>query len=597
MASRLPDPSTCRQIASGLIVGTCEDRHVHAWRGIPYAAPPTGARRWRAPADVSPWSGTREMLSYGAMAPQFAGLLAPVDRHLHGHIIGDEDCLSLNVFAPAWTPSRVPKGADRRPVMVWIHGGGSSVGTAASYDVLRQYAAHDDIVVVSVNYRLGVLGWFAHPALHEADEATPEERSGNFGTLDLIAALRWVSNNIAAFGGDPQCVTLFGESAGGQHVLTLLASPLAAGLFHRAIVQSPVTETFGMAEAMDEHDSVFDGLRLTGRELSARLWARAHRHDDLEAVRRRLLTLPAGVLAEFLRGLTPKELLACVQPGTAGIYLGPRPLRDGVVLPAQPLDEVFRSGRWNRVPVIIGSNRDEYRTFLADKPEHSRLLFGKLPLLRHRSAYLLESSYLSEAWRAVHVDAIADAMLDGSHTDVWSYRFDWDEAPAVPWLRPDLLLGAAHGLEMAFAFRDVAGEFDIFGINTPFNRKSRVGLSHLMADAWTSFARTGAPVLSAQSPWLRRTLDHRAPDSLIFDSARDGGVRMAALRDSVLALKQRLMQDGGAIAPALRCQIYARAFLWSPVLRGHGSQAEYQEWCRRFDCAMPAEAFRPRNEI
>jgi len=533
-------------------------------------------------------------LDHGPMAPQFAGLLAPVPEKLYGRIVGDEDCLSLNVFAPAWTPVEVPKGRERRPVMVWIHGGGSAVGTSANYDVVRNYAAHDAMVVVTVNYRLGVLGWFCHPALHEADAATPQERSGNFGTLDLIAALRWVLDNIAAFGGDPACVTIFGESAGGQHVLTLLASPLAAGLFHRAIAQSPVAETFSVHEATERRVLPLESHRTSAHEVAARLWVATGRGTDVDAADS-LRRTSAVDTARWLRALTPKQLLGVFKPGSVGIYLSPRPVRDGVVLPEQPLADVFRSGAWNRVPVILGSNRDEYRTFLADKPEHARLLFGKLPVLHDRKEYVIESGFLSQSWRSIHVEGPADALLAGGHRDVWTYRFDWDEAPAIPFVRPDILLGAAHGMEMAFAFRDTTGEFDIFKVNTRSNRPGREALAGAMGDAWTSFARDGAPSLAGIT-WARRTLGP-GPDTLVLDTPAEGGVRMMAIRQGIDALKKALRESPEIVSGTTRCRIYARVFLWAPLFVGHGSEAEYAEWCKAFGCLEPASTFRPAVEV
>lgn len=592
---RRGEASTRRRIAAGEIEGTHERDGTHAWRGIPYAAAPVGALRWRAPQAPAAWSGVRACLAHGPMAPQYAGLLAPVPPSAHGSVIGDEDCLSLNVFAPAWLPQGVPQGRERRPVMVWIHGGGNAVGTSASYDVARNHAAQDGLVVVTVNYRLGVLGWFTHPALHAADDATPEERSGNFGTLDLVAALRWVRDNIGAFGGNPGCVTIFGESAGGQNVLSLLASPLAAGLFHRAIAQSPVVETFSVAQATEPNEAPLEAHRASSAEITARLWVAAGRSADRSAALAALREAPANEIASFLRALSPAELLRAVVPGSVGIYLAPRPTRDGVVLPIAPWPEVFASGQWNRVPVILGSNRDEFRTFLADKPEHSRLLFGKVPLLRDRRAYAIESGYLSQAWRTLHVELPADAMLAGGHPDVWTYRFDWDEAPRVPFVRPDLLLGAAHAMEMAFAFRDTRGEFDLFGVNTPFNRRGREEVARAMGDAWSSFARDGRPRLPDGVAWPRRPAGD-GPDCLVFDTERDGGLRMQALRCPIQTLKAQLMNAPG-IAPELRCRIYARLFLWMPLFAGHGSEAEYTQWCERFACRTPAAAFRPRTEV
>lgn len=596
MTLRTTDPSSQRRTVDGLVIGSREPDRTHAWRGVPFARPPVGELRWRAPQPVKPWTGAREALEHSPMAPQYAGLLAPVPAKAHGTVVGKEDCLTLNVFAPVWATDQIPRGSNRRPVMVWIHGGGNAVGTAASYDVARNYAARDGLVVVTVNYRLGVLGWFTHDALHEADSASAQEQSGNFGTLDLIAALQWVRANISEFGGDPGNVTIFGESAGGQHVLTLLASPLAAGLFHRAIAQSPVAESFSWEEAMDGNDGPFESLRLTAKELTVKLWAQ-HSGEDHAAARKALSRMSAQAIAGFLRSLTAEQLLASVTPGSVGIYLGPRPVRDGVVLPKATLPEVFKSGQWNKVPVILGSNRDEYRTFLADKPEHARLLFGKLPILRNRAAYSIETSYLSDAWRALHVDRIADAMLESGHRKLWTYRFDWDQAPAIPFIRPDILLGACHGMEMPFAFRDVEGQFDIFKVNTIFNRAGRTEVADAMGDAWTSFASFGAPRLTSGQVWSSRTALADVPDSFVFNTRHAGGMKMAHVRTSIDAIKQRLMTASDMATAKLRCQIYARLFLWSPLARGHGSNREYAEWCKRFDCQKPPEAFRPCFEI
>ena len=248
------------------------------------------------------------------------------------------------------------------------------------------------------------------------------------------------------------------------------------------------------------------------------------------------------------------------------------------------------------MPVILGSNRDEYRTFLADKPEHVRMLFGKLPLLRHRAEYIVESGVLSQAWRTLHVETPADAMLAGGHAEVWTYRFDWDEAPAVPLVRPDILLGAAHGMEMAFAFRDTAGELDIFGINTPFNRAGRSAVAQAMGDAWTSFARNGEPGLPGRAPWPRRT-QGVAPETLLIDSPAGGGLRMAAVRQSMDTLKQSLRSSPQLSSGVSRCRIYARVFLWAPLFSGQGSHDEYAAWAQEFGCDQAASAFRPVTEV
>jgi para-nitrobenzyl esterase len=595
MKTRQADASTRRLLTGGEVLGSREADGTHAWRGIRYAQPPVGPLRWRAPQPLAPWSGVQEALQHGPMAPQFGGLLAAVPPAQHGQVVGAEDCLSLNVFAPGWGPAQVPSEGQRRPVMVWVHGGGNAVGTSATYDVARKLAADAGVVVVTVNYRLGVLGWFTHPALQQETQLSPEERSGNFALLDLIAALRWVRTEIAAFGGDPGCVTVFGESAGGQNVLLLLVSLLAQGLFHRAIAQSPVCESFSVEEAVNGLDSPLEARRCGTLELTRRLAAAAGR-DDLAAAPDG--SAAPGEVAAFLRSLSPAQLLAATRPGSVGIYLAPRPARDGVVLPLEPLPALWASGRFNRVPIILGSNRDELRTFLADKPEHSRLLFGKLPRLHDRAAYVAESGYQSQAWRALHVDAPADAMLAGGHTEVWTYRFDWDEAPAIPFIRPDVLLGACHAMEMSFAFGDTEGEADIFKVNTPFNRAGRQALARSMSAAWACFARDGQPTLPCGTAWPRRSAGSQA-DSLIFDTAPGGrlALRLARLAQTLPGLMAALEDGTAGVPEALRAQVFARTFLWSPLFAGDAGEADYARVRERFGGPASPAVFRPAVEV
>ncbi|UZZ09528.1 carboxylesterase family protein [Ectopseudomonas mendocina] len=596
MKSISPDPKSLRITNSGPVVGSLERGNVHSWKGIPYANPPTGSLRWRAPQPITPWQEVREALTYGHMAPQYAGLLAPVPKHLHGEIVGDEDCLTLNVFAPSWGQADVPTGQVLRPVMVWIHGGGNAVGTSASYDVLMNYASENGIVVVSVNYRLGILGWFCFRGFQDIPDYSPEEWSGNFGTLDIICALRWIKNNISVFGGNPENITIFGESAGAQNVLTLLVSPLAAGLFHRAIAQSPVAESCSIEEAVNLNQSPLPSVNNSSSKVIADFISVSLRKNLTEHGCEMSFRDRPEELMDFLRSLSVRELLGGFTPGSAGIYLSPRPVRDGVVIPLEDLKETFASGKWNRVPVIIGSNRDEYRTFLADKPEYSRLLFGKAPILKDRKLYVAESNFLSSVWRAIHVDEIADAMIAGGHQDVWSYRFDWDEAPAIPFVRPDILLGAAHAMEMSFAFGDVSGEFDIFGVNTPFNKRSRCKLARQMSSAWVSFATNGVPIISVGDGWRRHYESLFGSTSLVFDSKKDGGIRMESLRVTVGELKKQLF-DGGKLSPLTCCSIYAKAFLWAPVFHRRGSVEEFEVLRVQHKCAESAEYFRPKMEI
>lgn len=215
-------------------------------------------------------------------------------------------------------------------------------------------------------------------------------------------------------------------------------------------------------------------------------------------------------------------------------------------------------------------------------------------MLKDRAAYRFESDMMSRAWRAHHIDRPADAMLAGGHADLWTYRFDWDEAPAIPFIRPDLLLGAAHAMEMAFVFRDVAGEFDIFQVNTPFNRQGRRAVCAAMGSAWTSFARHGRPEVAGGPPWPARS--SKGADGLVFDTPRDGGVRMAPLRESLAAIQAELEQPSGH-SPLQRLRCFARVFLWTPLIAGVVDAAAYERLRARLGRSEPAEAFRPVMEI
>ncbi|MEM1412545.1 MAG: carboxylesterase family protein, partial [Pseudomonadota bacterium] len=219
------DPSSQRNTPQGKVVGFDAGFGAHGWLGIPYAAPPDGDLRWRAPRPVRPWSEPLQALQAGAPCPQIGGPLADVARSAYGDVVGDEDCLTLNIYAPYHPPGELEELGISYPVMVWIHGGGNTIGYGADYDGSRLAAKHA-VVVVTINYRLGVLGWFNHPAIIGTAN-DPADASGNFGLLDQIAALRWVQDNIAYFGGNPEQVTVFGESAGGINAFALLASPPA----------------------------------------------------------------------------------------------------------------------------------------------------------------------------------------------------------------------------------------------------------------------------------------------------------------------------------------------------------------------------------
>ncbi|GAB3575530.1 carboxylesterase family protein [Amycolatopsis endophytica] len=418
------------------------------FEGIPYAAAPVGDLRWRPPQPVRAWSGVRDATAPGARCPQ------PGAK-------GSEDCLFLNVTTPA-------AAGGGRPVLVWLHGGAFLGGSGDEYDA-RELATRGDLVVVTLNYRLGALGWLAHPALaHEGG-------AGNFGLLDQQAALQWVRDNIAAFGGDPARVTLAGESAGAMSVCDHLVAPGSAGLFRAAIIQSGPCQAHASAGAAVAASTAYAANLGCGD--------------------------PAAV-AECLRDLPFAALLTAPRYyDLAGVPVA-GPVTGGALLPANPLD-AMETGAATRVPVLLGVTRDEFTLFLAqqyaatgktvtaaDYPSSLAEVFGarapevsaEYPLAAHDdSAPRALAAALTDAFFACTARDMADSL---SRTGpVYAYEFDDPQAPV-----PDSLsstpfpLGAAHSLELSYLFGD-GGSFD----------EGQRRLSAEMVADWTSFVRTGAP--------------------------------------------------------------------------------------------------------
>ncbi len=464
---------------------------VERFLGIPYAAPPVGELRFRAPRPPTPWPGVRPASDPGPVAPQL-----PPASELSGGATGPhaEECLTVNV----WTPAA--DGA-RRPVLVWVHGG-AFVGGSGSMPLYRgaALAARGDVVVVTCNYRLGVLGFLAHPDL--ADEEAGGA-GGNWGLLDQVAALQWVRDNVAAFGGDPADVTVFGESAGGMSVCDLLAMPAAAGLVHRAVAQSgpPMAATRERAEAVTEEVLYDLGVERAG---------------DLRGVAvDALLAAQGHLLARHATGQLPLV-----------------PVVDGTSLPTDP-GTAFAAGDTAPVPLLIGTNRDEAKFFLVADPANRdpdeatvvrrigrRLEAWGVPL----EAAEVVSAYRAaragrgdptdprELWSAIETDLVfrvrsarAAAAHAASGRPTWSYLFTW-ESPAMGGA-----LGACHALEVPF----VLGTLDAPGMDRFAGTGPRAAeLRDRMMDAWVAFARCGDPSHPGVGAWPCYDADRRS--TLVF---------------------------------------------------------------------------------
>lgn len=566
-----PDASTVRITTAGAVVGGVGDHGAYTWLGIPYAAAPVGERRWRAPYLPEPWSEPRVSVTHGSVCPQLPSLLSGAEAGSQ-QLIGSEDCLTLDVYAPPRLPDE-----PLLPVMFWIHGGGNSIGTGSSYDA-SLLAVEQNVVVVSINYRLGFLGWLGHEALRE-DAANAAEASGNFALLDMIRALQWVQYNIASFAGDPDRVTLFGESAGGRNIMGLLASPLAEGLFHRAIVQSGSIATFTRERAENYRDAPEPGAAFSSAELLLD-WLQADgRAQDRESARRLVDDLSGEAIATFMRSLPLESLFAPAADAGSGMYRSPQLLRDGEVLPRTSLlEQLSRSEGWNRVPLLLGSNRDEMKLFMALDPEHVKRWFGVLPRIRDRQRYELLASYHSDRWKALAVDTVA-ARIHASPDapPVYTYRFDWDDSRSDFWVDLPAMLGAAHGLELDFLFRPLFSRL-LPGLETEDNAAGREALGKAMRSYWAAFAYSGDPGRGRDGnhpEWLAHSAD--TPNLMLLDSPDDGGVTLVQQALSADSIGQRLAADPRLESGRFRCALYVDLFLDNSGNADFFSRRDYRE--------------------
>lgn len=560
-------PQTKRTIASGEVMGFL-DNGSFAWLGIPYAEPPKEALRWRAPQPVKPWQIVRSAVEFSDECPQldFSGLVK-----------GNEDCLYLNVWSPM-------EPVNPKPVMVFIYGGGNHIGNTAT-PIYRgaRFAREQDVVLVSLNYRLGPLGWLRHPALHNAATDNPADTSGNYATLDIIAALNWVQANISNFGGDPNNVTIFGESAGGFNVLSLMVSPLAKDLYHKAIVQSGGMTLVTPAEAENYLDDPTPGHSVSARELTNKLLVQQELAEDRDAAKTLQQSMSAAELKDFLRSRSAEQLLLAqdltiteqeanvetddAQPKPFVLSDGapsrtPYIFGDGHVLPANAqLDTLLADPEtYNITPVILGSNRDEVRLFMAFSPGYTNRLFNVPFRIAEPKRYERDSQYGSNLWKADGVDELATTLRATQGPSVFAYRFDWDEMRSLFTLNTSELLGAAHAMELPFVF----GNFNLVDKTLMFkDRNARHTLSQSMMSYWAEFAHSGDPGRGRSgelTQWSAWPADARVQDRvLLLDSENDGGITMSPALITRSSIADDLAADT-RFTDAERCQLAQRMF-------------------------------------
>jgi para-nitrobenzyl esterase len=450
---------------------TSTDGQVQIFKGIPYAAPPVGVLRWKEPQPAPTWSGVRKATEFGA-------------RCMQGNVFGDmvfrdaapsEDCLYLNVWTPKASPDR------KLPVMLWIYGGGFQAGATSEPRQDGEHLAHKGVVVVSMNYRLGIFGFFSHP---ELTKESPHHASGNYGLQDQAAALQWVRKNIAAFGGDPENVTIFGESAGSFSVSALMASPTSKALLHRAIGESGA---------------------FFGRTLPAKPLAESEQ-DGVKFAQ----SMGADTLGK-LRGMTAQQTLDAASKDKNAFRFGPN--IDGYFFPESP-SEIYAKGSEAHVTLLAGWNHDEgnYHTFFGTDPPTKENYAKKVTqVFGEKSADVLKA-FPGETDEQVKssADLLATANFIGYGTWKWIemqvktgdsavYRYEFDQAPP---LAPPAA-GAPASTESRGAYHSAEIEF-VFGMldskKLPW-RPEDYELSEQIGSYWTNFAKTGNPNGAGLPPW------------------------------------------------------------------------------------------------
>jgi para-nitrobenzyl esterase len=502
--------------SSGIVKGSITNK-VISWDDIPYAEPPVGELRWKAPRD---FQNDRNVIKpkNDNFCVQEPSTLGGVEGD--NEIVGTEDCLFLDIKAPS------KKFKKLLPVMFWIHGGGNISGLKDIYDFSTMVKKHD-VIVVSINYRLGPFGWFTHPSIQNKQNGL--DKTSNFGTLDIIKALEWVNKNIILFGGDASNVTIFGESAGGHNVLSLLVAPQAKGLFHKAISQSGYTTSAELISAYKQDSKT------------------TYTHTSEFIVNELLkINYEAKDIYSFLKDLSAYDFFNSY----LGAYNSEIPLltNDGIVIPRIGLESALgQKDMLNNVPIIAGSNRDEVKLWIGLAEYFVKTDFSFLGSIigiprvkiKDEDSFEAFNYYRSNAWQLRGVIEPLSSMHAAKNYQTYAYRYDWDDHRKYIIADFQKLFGAAHATEIPLLTGNnkLVGDFGFLlyprGPSKRFTSKNMMGF-------WTHFAKFGEPGESSNKiKWEKYSPDKQS--FIVLDKKRN--MKTVEITSSYKTLIEELNDD------------------------------------------------------
>ena len=475
--------------SSGITQGFIKNNVVN-WNDIPYAKPPIDDLRWKAPRKIEQNSNLIKPKNNN-FCLQRTSILGGSSPFSNEPISGSEDCLYLDIYSPSKTSEEL------LPVMFWIHGGGNTSGLKDLYDFTKLVKKHN-VIVVTINYRLGPLGWFTHPAVQGLQDGL--DRTSNFGTLDIISALEWVNKNINSFGGNPNNITIFGESAGGHNVLSLIVSNKAKGLFHKAISMSGYTESISFENAYKQKNQSPTSNYSTWEVVNKIVEDQSNKNQQDEYSNKHL--------RELLFSLSGKEFYQYYAERKTFEEL-PLLTNDGLVIPKIGLREALsKKEHVNSVPTIAGSTRDEVKIWLAFSEYFVALDYSatgslfNLPrvIFKDEDAFEAFNYYRSSAWKIRGVNEPLNSLTKAGNSELYSYRFDWDDRRRFIVADFKKLFGAGHALEIPL----LTGNTKLVGGPPVSNFMYPKGISHFytsrnMMRFWSNFARYGEPGASTNN--------------------------------------------------------------------------------------------------